>query len=134
MGQMTVGIMYGAPLPDGINAYCDEPGNPGILERYKQRIVGKRRSQKALDEADHATPDQDYESAVVGFWIAIDRGSDEHGCGEIKSCAIDAIGSIYSEQVSSAEARWAAFTRWAQAEHGVTFVAPSLWLAVTEVS
>lgn len=136
MGQMTIGLMLGAALPQGVFAYDDEADDGGLFEAYTRHVAGvcgpgnyaewwrKRRAH---------VPSTAEDRNLCGFWVALDRGGDEYGVEEIPSSPIATLEAKFAEPLLAARERWEAFAAWARLR-GVEMPAPALWIAQTEVA
>lgn len=133
MGQMAVGIMYGAPLPAGVYAYDDEAEDGGFLERYTKQAVGKYDNDGWWKRCRRIVPRLSDEQNVCGFFLALDRGGHEYGVGDFNSVPLDEIETRFAEPLRSARERWSTFAAWAKTQ-GVEMPAARLWLAITEVA
>lgn len=132
MGQMTVGIMCGAPLPAGVDGYDDDADDGGFLERYAHAI-GKYDGREWWERRCRIVPRQSEEQNVCGFFLALDRGGHEYGVGDFNSVPLDEIETRFAEPLRSARERWSTFAAWAKTQ-GVEMPAARLWLAITEVA
>jgi hypothetical protein len=129
MGQIVLGVMYGAKVPNTIDPWdtagpLSERGD-SFLERW-ERASGERRRKYKLD-----TSHVDALPWVIGYWVVCEHG-DEKGAADIDGCLrLDAITRGRSH--AKAKAHWKRFAAWAR-KHGVKLPAPTLWLAPTEVA
>lgn len=134
MGQMTVGIMWGASLPKGVNAYDDEADDGGLFERYTKHAVGEYTERGDWWKRRNANvPSQSEERNVAGFWIALDGGGDEYGVSEVKDAPLGKTAATYRAALRRAKTRWSRFAKWARTQ-GVKLPRARLWLATTEVA
>ena len=134
MGQMTVGIMWGAPLPKGVKAYDDEADDGGLFERYTEHAVGEYTERGDWwGRRTKEVPAESEERNVAGFWIALDCGGDEYGVGEVKDAPLSKAPTTYRAALRKAKARWSKFAAWARTQ-GVKLPRARLWLATTEVA
>lgn len=156
MGQMTVGIMLGIEVPEGLALHDEDWDKPydqhmGLLDRWERacedevqalqaKLDAKVRAGKMApwdaradkryipDEAHDGTPQ------LLGFWVAVGAS----GEGGVPSLGTAPLGSIrttepYAKGYQRARRRWWRFARWARAQ-GVTLPKPRLWIAETEVA
>lgn len=133
MGQMTIGIMWGAELPKGAWPYDDEAADGGLFEAYTKHAVGPYDDRDWWTRCRRLVPSQCEDRNVVGFWVALDRGGDEYGVEEIGTTPFAEVGQRFGSAIFAATDRWEKFAAWAK-EHGVEMPEPSLWLGLTEVA
>lgn len=121
MGQLTVGIMYGTPVPetlaDKLYGEPEENGlkyGEGFLEAWNKRHKVKLRTNHEAD------------IWLMGFWVCVHR-SDRDDIPEMGTFELD---SLQTDQVEKA---WQSLHAWA-AERGIDLPKPSLWISETEVA
>lgn len=138
MGQMTVGVLYGAKLPEGMWAYEDEAEDGGILRRFESEAMFVDRT-----KPDHyqtywklrreIVPATAYENNLIGYWVALDRGGDAYGVPGFHTRKLHEISGAYVEEIKEACLRWEFFAEWAR-QRGVGLPDPDLWITETEVA
>ena len=151
MGQWTIGLMYGCPLPEGVRWHGDaEPSGDGYVwkdgmedtcrKAFAAEIEAFEKSGKVprFGRAERRyVPDLETEQGanVLGFWVAA-GASGKAGCpslnrsvpvAEIRTC------KAYRRAYKNARIRWRRFARWA-ATQGIALPKARLWLLETEVA
>ena len=158
MGKMTMGILLGVRVPDGVEL-CNDGDDSGLLDRWslacRDRIVDHNRAVHSwvmsrpgrmpymrISGAERYVPGWPPDVDLIGFWIAA-GASGLPGLpilGEWQSPGYIPVGfsragvrEAYPRAYRNARIRWRRFARWAEAQ-GVTLPRATLWLTPTEVA
>lgn len=125
MGQTTVGVLFGAQVPESVELYND--AGDGLIERWERSV---KRDRKLVPR----WPD---DSDVIGMFVAIGAGgAEDYGCASLDAAIpLDdfATAKPYAAAYKRAAKRWDAFAAWC-ATQGTVLPPARLWLALTEVA
>lgn len=146
MGQMTIGIMFGIKLPQGwhweFGANCNvDDDSDGIAEKCYEAFesqIQAATSEPGESVVEQFIPDVDYESNLIGFWVAA-GASGKPGCPDLVEGGAIPLRDLdqmppYDRAITVAQERWARFAKWAEKSENVGLPEPRLWILNTEVA
>ncbi len=131
MGQGTHGLLYGSPVPEGVD-FSD--GSLSLIDRWMLARKGDTLGyQQGI--VDHCEWDYGDGTKLVGVYIAV-GASGVRGVPDLDATVrVDRVDKeeAYADRIAWACAEWEAFAEWCAAE-GIELDAPGLWLVGMEVA
>lgn len=132
MGQQTIGVLYGAKCPSGVELYDDDSDDGGLIEAFDAERDERGDGLRGQDAIQFGI---DENMDVVGAWAigSLRWVEPSLKAVDLKSTAAWLASIASSEQGQEAIRLWDRFAKFAKAR-GVKFDPPTWWLAEHEVA
>ncbi len=102
MGQMTMGLLWGCVVPEGMDLHGDDGPGDGLLRKWEKACAKQIKAVKKEDLARYEraetrfVPDTEFtDVSMVGFWIAA-GASGKSGCPDLG-------GSVPVDEIATTE-------------------------------
>lgn len=147
MGQMTVGIMLGIEVPEGLRLRGDtrdeSTEEDGILENWEEecelrmRALAAKIGCESWEVGHRFIPREETvgDRTLLGFWVAV-GAEGERGVPRLGGAMpLDpmVVRERYAKSHKRAVRRWQRFAKWLRGRF-VSLPAARLWIAETEVA